>query len=142
MKQEIDFNDYLQKLENTPASSILPSGGIPSNPTDLLGSEKMKDLLSTLSASYDYVVIDCPPMLVADPQVLLGLADGVLLVLVPGRTRKEVVRAIKEQVEHTGVRLLGVVFNRLQPGHHAGYGGYSYYDYPYYYSSDYYTSKR
>ena len=80
-------------------------------------------------------------MLVADPQVLLGLADGVLLVLVPGKTRKEVVRAIKEQVEQTGVRLLGVVFNRLQPGHHAGYGGYSYYDYPYYYSSDYYTSK-
>ena len=140
-EQEIDFNDYLQELENTPGLSILPSGGLPSNPTDLLGSEKMKNLLSTLSASFDYVVIDCPPMLVADPQVLLGLADGVLLVLVPGKTRKEVVRAIKEQVEHTGVRLLGVVFNRLQPGHHAGYGGYSYYDYPYYYSSDYYTSK-
>ena len=140
-EQEIDFNDYLQKLENTPALSILPSGGIPSNPTDLLGSEKMKDFLSTLSDSYDCVVIDCPPMLVADPQVLLGLADGVLLVLMPGKTRKEVVRAIKEQVEQTGVRLLGVVFNRLQPGHHAGYGSYSYYDYPYYYSSDYYTSK-
>jgi capsular exopolysaccharide synthesis family protein len=140
-EQETDFNEYVQKLENTPALSILPSGDIPSNPTDLLGSEKMKDFLSTLSDSYDYVVIDCPPMLVADPQVLLGLADGVLLVLVPGKTRKEVVRAIKEQVEQTGVRLLGVVFNRLQPGHHAGYGGYSYYDYPYYYSSDYYTSK-
>ena len=140
-EQELDFNDYVQKLENTPRLSILPSGGLPSNPTDLLGSEKMKDFLSTVSDSYDYVVIDCPPMLVADPQVLLGLADGVLLVLVPGKTRKEVVRAIKEQVEHTGVRLLGVVFNRLQPGHHAGYGSYSYYDYPYYYSSDYYTSK-
>ena len=102
----------------------------------------MKNLLSTLSASFDYVVIDCPPMLVADPQVLLGLADGVLLVLVPGKTRKEVVRAIKEQVEHTGVRLLGVVFNRLQHSRRAGYSGYSYYDYPYYYSSDYYTSKK
>lgn len=138
--QENVFNDYVQKLENIPDLSILPSGKLPSNPTELLGSEKMKDLVQTLSAAYDYVVIDCPPMLVADPQVLLGLADGLLLVLVPGQTRREVVRAIKEQVEHTRVRLLGVVFNRLQNSRRAGYGGYSYYAYPYYYSSDYYSS--
>ena len=139
-KQEIIFADHVQKLENIPDLRILPSGGLPANPTDLLGSEKMKNLVQTLSAAYDYVVIDCPPMLVADPQVLLGLADGVLLVIVPGQTRKEVVRAIKEQVDHTGVRLLGVVFNRLKTSQRAGYGGYSYYDYPYYYSSNYYSS--
>jgi Mrp family chromosome partitioning ATPase len=81
-------------------------------------------------------------MLVADPQVLLGLADGVLLVVVPGQPRSEVVRAIKEQVDHTGVRLLGVVFNRLKTSRRAGYGGYSYYDYPYYYSSNYYSSSQ
>jgi Mrp family chromosome partitioning ATPase len=51
-----------------------------------------------------------------------------------------VVRAIKEQVQHTGVRLLGVVFNRLTHSRRAGQGGYSYYYYPYYYSSDYYSS--
>ena len=79
-------------------------------------------------------------MLVADPQVLLGLVDGVLLVFVPGQTRKEVVRAVKEQVQQTGVRLLGVVFNRLQNSRRGGYGGYSYYYYPYYYSSNYYSS--
>jgi len=134
------FNDYVQKLENIQDLSVLPSGGLPSNPTDLLGSEKMQNLLRTLSDSFDYVVIDSPPMLVADPQVLLGLADGVLLVVVPGQTRKEVVLAIKEQVQHTGVRLLGVVFNRLQSSQRAGYGGYSYYYYPYYYSSNYYST--
>jgi capsular exopolysaccharide synthesis family protein len=141
-KQENSFAEYVQKLENIPDLSILPSGALPANPTDLLGSEKMKNLVQTLSAAYDYVVIDCPPMLVADPQVLLGLADGVLLVVVPGQTRSEVVRAIKEQVDHTGVRLLGVVFNRLKTSRRAGYGGYSYYDYPYYYSSNYYSSSQ
>jgi len=139
-RQETTFADYVQKLENIPDLSILPSGGLPANPTDLLGSEKMKNLVQTLSDVYDYVVIDCPPMLVADPQVLLGLADGVLLVVVPGQTRSEVVRAIKEQVDHTGVRLLGVVFNRLKNSRRAGHGEYSYYAYPYYYSSNYYSS--
>ncbi len=139
-RQETTFADYVQKLENIPDLSILPSGGLPANPTDLLGSEKMKNLVQTLSDVYDYVVIDCPPMLVADPQVLLGLADGVLLVIVPGQTRSEVVRAIKEQVDHTGVRLLGVVFNRLKNSRRAGHGEYSYYAYPYYYSSNYYSS--
>jgi capsular exopolysaccharide synthesis family protein len=139
-EQELDFNDHLQKLENLPELSILPSGDLPINPTDLLGSEKMKQFLKKLSDAYDYVVIDCPPMLVADPQVLLGLADGVLLVLVPGQTRKEVVLAVKEQIQQTSVRLLGVVFNRLENSRRAGYGGYSYYSYPYYYSSNYYSS--
>lgn len=137
--QNNKVSEYVQTLENIPDLNILPSGGLPANPTDLLGSDKMKNLLIILSGSYDYVVIDCPPMLVADPQVLLGMADGVLLVIVPGQTRTEVVRAVKEQVQHSGVRLLGVVFNRLQQHRRSNYGGYSYYDYPYYYSSDYYA---
>lgn len=133
-------DEYVQILEKTPDLRILPSGGLPANPTDLLGSEKMKGLLQTLSDSYDYIVIDAPPMLVSDPQVLLGLVDGVLLVVVPGKTRKDVLRAVNEQVRHTGVRLLGVVFNRLKHGKRGGYGNYSGYSYPHYYSSDYYSS--
>jgi Mrp family chromosome partitioning ATPase len=74
-------------------------------------------------------------MVVADSQVLLGLVDGVLLVVVPGQTRTENVRAIQEQVQRSGVRLLGVVFNRLKHGSRAGYG-----DYSYYYSADYYST--
>jgi succinoglycan biosynthesis transport protein ExoP len=138
--KKANVEDYVQKLEKIPNLSVLPSGALPSNPTDLLGSQKMKDLLSTLSNAYDYVVIDSSPMMVADPQVLLSQADAALLVLVPGQTRKEVVRAVREQIQHTGAPLLGVVFNRLQKSRRTGYGGYSYYAYPYYYSSNYYSS--
>lgn len=139
-EQKIEINDYLQTLENLPDLHLLPSGGLPANPSELLGSEKMKQLLADLSGSYDYIIIDAPPMLVSDPQVLLGLVDGVLLVLVPGKTPRDVVSAVKEQVSHTGVRLLGVVFNRLKQGKRSGYyGGYSGSYYNTYYSSSYYA---
>ncbi|MBK8418007.1 polysaccharide biosynthesis tyrosine autokinase [Candidatus Villigracilis saccharophilus] len=139
-EQKIEINDYLQTLENLPDLHLLPSGGLPANPSELLGSEKMRQLLADLSGSYDYIIIDAPPMLVSDPQVLLGLVDGVLLVLVPGKTPRDVVSAVKEQVSHTGVRLLGVVFNRLKQGKRSGYyGGYSGSYYNTYYSSSYYA---
>jgi capsular exopolysaccharide synthesis family protein len=135
IQPEVFVNDYIQKLEKIPTLRILPSGKLPFDPTELLDSQKMKALLGTLSDFYDYVVIDSPPMVVADSQVLLGLVDGVLLVVVPGQTRTENVRAIQEQVQRSGVRLLGVVFNRLKHGSRAGYG-----DYSYYYSADYYST--
>ncbi len=139
-EHKVEINEYLQTLENLPDLRLLPSGGLPTNPSELLGSEKMKQLLADLSASYDYLIIDAPPMLVSDPQVLLGLVDGVLLVLVPGKTPRDVVLAVKEQVSHTGVRLLGVVFNRLKQGKRSGYyGGYSGSYYNTYYSSSYYA---
>jgi len=138
---EAGINDCVRKLEHIQGLNVLSSGSLPANPTDLLGSEKMKNLLCILSDMYDYVVIDCPPMIVADPEVLLNLVDGVLLVIVPGQTSREAVHAVKELVQRSGVRLLGVVFNRLQNRRRAGYSGYPYYSYPYYYSSDYYSSR-
>ena len=135
-----DLSTYIQKLETPSDLSVLTSGGLPSDPTDLLSSDKMRQLIGILAESNDYVVIDSPPMLVADPQVLSGMVDGILLVMVPGQTRKDVTYAVKEQMERTSARLLGVVFNRLKRGSRSGYSGYSYYYYPYYYSSDYYSS--
>ena len=137
---EEDPSVYIQSLDTIPHLGVLPSGGLPSNPTELLGSEKMRQLLRVLADANDYVVIDSPPLLVADPQVLSGMVDGILLVMVPGSTRTNVTRAVMEQIRHSGARLLGVVFNRLKHGRRLGYSGYSYYYYPYYYSSDYYHS--
>jgi len=140
-EQAEGISAYLQRPDNIPELAILTSGGLPSNPTELLGSKKMRHLMQLLVDAYDYVVIDAPPMVVADPHVLSGIVDGVLLVMVPGKTRTDVVRAIREQMQQSHARLVGVVFNRLKHRRRAGYTGYSYYYYPYYHSSDYYYSK-
>ena len=140
-KQEEDLAGYLQKPDNIAELAVLPSGGLPPNPSELLASEKMRHFMQRLSGCYDYIVIDAPPMVVADPHVLSGMVDGVILVMVPGKTRTDVVRAIREQMQKSRAYLLGVVFNRLKHRRQAGYTGYSYYHYPYYHSSDYYYSR-
>lgn len=136
-----DISAYVQHLDSVPGLDILTSGGLPANPSELLGSEEMKKFMEMLANSYDYVLLDAPPMVVADPHILSGLVDGVLLVMVPGKTRTDVVRNIREQMEHSRARILGAVFNRLKYHRRAGYAGYSYYHYPYYTSSDYYYSR-
>jgi capsular exopolysaccharide synthesis family protein len=140
-EQGDDLTSYVQQLEDVPGLAVLPSGGLPSNPNELLASAKFRQLIQLWLNSYDHILIDAPPMVVADPHVLSGLVDGVLLVMIPGKTRTDVIHAIHEQMQKSRAYLLGVVFNRLKHRRGAGYGGYSYYQYPYYHSSDYYYSK-
>jgi capsular exopolysaccharide synthesis family protein len=135
-----DLINYVQPIESTPGLNVLASGGTADNPSDLLSSDRMRELIHVLVEKYDHVVLDSPPMLVSDPHVLLGLADGVLLVMVPGITRLSAVRSIAEVIKTTGINILGVAFNRLKHGRSAG-GGYGYYAYPYYYTSEYYYSE-
>lgn len=137
--------DYIHWLDAPRGLGVLTSGGIPDNPADLLSSDQMRAFIKLLSEKFDLVVLDAPPMLVSDPHVLLGLADGLLLAMVPGKTRLETVRSIGEVVQRTGINLLGVVFNRVKRGRRwrygrSGYGG-DYYAYPYYYASEYYYAE-
>jgi len=93
---------------------ILPSGPIPPNPSELLGSKKMKDLVSTLSEEYDLILFDTPPVLaVADAQILSGLCDGVVLVIRSHRTEKKNLVKAKELLDRTKCNLLGTIFNAV-----------------------------
>ncbi|MCT1458270.1 polysaccharide biosynthesis tyrosine autokinase [Aestuariimicrobium sp. p3-SID1156] len=108
---------------------LLPAGRIPPNPSELLGSQRMVDLLEELRRT-QMVIIDAPPMLaVTDASVLSAVTDGVLLVAVGGRTEREHVRVCAEQLGMVGGALLGTVLNRLTRGSFgdASYGyGYGY----------------
>lgn len=104
--------------------SVLPSGAIPPNPAELLGSEKMRQILDELQSEFDLVIVDSTPTIVTDSQLIAARVDGVLLVLWPGRSNTEAARSAVEQYRHVGARMLGVVMNNIQPGQGYGYTPY------------------
>jgi len=115
---------------------VVTSGLIPPNPSELLGSHRMKDLVTHLGERMDIVVFDTPPVLaVTDPVALAPHTDGVLLVLEAGGTREPALRQTIEELSKVDARLLGVVLNKLQVSKAHGYY-YYYYHYDYYYSDD------
>ena len=90
--------------------SLLPSGALPPNPADILGSQKMGILLEQLQQVADVVILQAPPVTVAvDASVLAARTEGLLLVVRTGTTRRDRVEQAKELLERFKVRLLGAV---------------------------------
>jgi non-specific protein-tyrosine kinase len=111
-----------------PSLSVLPSGQIPPNPSELLGSQGMRSVLAQLTRDYDMVILDAPPLLpVTDAAALAAICDGALLVARYGKTRREHVARASELLSSINARLLGTVLN-FAPGKRGnGYGyGYGY----------------
>lgn len=119
--------------------SVITSGSLPPNPAELLGSHKMNAILAELTSRVDVVIIDSPPSLVSDAQILAAKVDGVLLVVQPGKTHAGAARAMREQLGRAGARVVGAVFNRIPRNRGYYYGGYRYYS-PYYYQNDRYLA--
>lgn len=107
-----------------PNLDVIFSGDIPPNPSELLGSQEMGDLMKALSDAYDYILVDTPPVgLVTDACALAQHLDGVILLVRHGHAKKEEVRQSVRKLELAGARVLGYVLNAV-PGEQ---GSYSYY---------------
>ena len=104
---------------------IIPSGSPPPNPTELLASARMDQILLEASREVDMIIVDSPPSLVADYQVLSTKMDGVLLVIQPGITHADTASAMMEHLERVSANTLGIVLNKIP--HNSYYGGYHYY---------------
>lgn len=121
-------------LQDTAVSGlrVLTSGPLPPNPSELLGSERMRHLVERLRSQCDVLIFDSPPvMAAADAAILSTLVDGTLLVIDADSTRRAEALRAQETLAKVGGRLLGAVLNKL--GERSS-GYYSYYYY--YYSRD------
>jgi len=109
--------------------AVLTSGQVAPNPSELLGSHRMQDLLSELRATNEVVLIDCPPLLpVTDPMVVSRFVDGILLVARAGVTTRDQAQAAKATCAKAGARIFGTVLNAStvtdgdQPAYYTYYG--------------------
>jgi capsular exopolysaccharide synthesis family protein len=113
---------------------LMTSGALPPNPAEMVGSEKMATLLQLLTLHFDFVLVDSPPALaVTDAVVLSARVDGVVLVNLAGRTRRNQLQQAVTKLQDVNANLLGVVLNRLSPKT-AGY--YEHYYYSRFYQPD------
>ncbi|GEA95039.1 exopolysaccharide biosynthesis protein [Weissella viridescens] len=111
-----------------PGLSALTSGPVPPNPAELLGSPRMAALVEWMRNNYDIVVLDVPPLnLVTDAQVMLPLADGVVLLITLNQTQKVNLERAVELLNLTSTKVLGVVSRAKRNDGDSGYGyGYGY----------------
>lgn len=124
--QKLNPIEVIQKIDDQ--FHVLTSGKIPPNPAELVGSEKMSQLLSYLKETYDYIVIDTPPVLsVTDPRLLALKADGTLLVVRAEKTKQKVVQTAFKELKKLNVNVIGSILNDCGQK----MGGYSQYYYQY-----------
>ncbi|HEX8407620.1 MAG TPA: polysaccharide biosynthesis tyrosine autokinase [Thermoanaerobaculia bacterium] len=125
----IPFDDIIQPTE-VPNLSVVLSGPIPPNPSELLASDRMKHLIEEMRSKFAYVIFDSPPVLaVTDAIVLAANADGVVLAVHGGKTPRELVQRSAERLRQANIPVLGALLNNLDL-HQYGYTyRKSYYDY-------------
>ena len=122
------LSESLQKTR-FPGLTVLTSGSIPPNPSELLGSQAARNLLSELRAEFDYVVVDSTPLLaVTDAAILAAGSDGVLLIARFGQTKREQLTHAVGTLESVGAPLLGAVFTMVPTRGNSSYS----YSYTYY----------
>jgi succinoglycan biosynthesis transport protein ExoP len=125
-RSDMPIKEIMRSPNGNERLYLITSGKLPPNPSELLASMRMGQILENLLKMVDVVIIDTPPMLVAaDAQILAARSDGVLIVAEPYRTPIESLQASVEALRRVNARVLGVVFNRVPPQDH-------YYSYYYY----------
>lgn len=123
---QVDLDDAIQRWGSGDLS-VLPSGLIPPNPSELLGSVRMTELLKQVRSQFDFVLIDTPPLLpVTDAAVIAASADGVLLVFRHGKTRRAQLLEAMRALTAVHARVLGTVLN-MRPTRRRDRRGYAAY---------------
>lgn len=116
---QANWTDCVYEVEDN--FHVMPAGHMPPNPTELLGSDEMRQLLSEMENQYDQVLLDsAPALVVTDPCVLASLTDGVVLVVRAGSNTYGIVQRTRDMLARVGARTVGVALNGVR----ATAGGY------------------
>ena len=107
------------KIENL---YLMPSGPTPPNPSELLSSKRMQELVDTLTESFDLVIFDMPPVVtVTDAQIMSSYVDGTILVVRERKTNKQAILEAKKLLDMVKAKIIGVVYNGKKQGEDSYY---------------------
>ncbi len=127
MNPELTSSAILSTRE--PGLSVMLSGDVPPNPSELLSSARMQKFLDAMKQTFDYIVLDTPPVnVVTDASILSPMVDGVLFVVRAGQSERTAVKRAVEQLRRADAKLMGFVLNGVENYGHNKYGkqGYGY----------------
>ena len=116
LSSKMDEAEILNMIEQVNDSNlyVLPAGDSPPNPAELLGSNQMRRLLGILRSTFNYIVIDSPPVAsFTDGVLIASMVDGVLLVVHGGKSSRTVVRRSRKLLQDVGAMIFGVVLNNV-----------------------------
>lgn len=128
---ERNTENLIKQCRDLPRLKVITSGPIPPNPTELLSSNEMRNLIQFLRGRYKHVIIDSPPAIsFTDAAILSTLVDGVVIVAMAGKSSIHLMRRFKQRLGTIGARIYGVVLNGIKSGSiDYEYYGSGYYDY-------------
>ncbi len=112
LAEDLDSKEIIRVSDVLVNWCILTAGDIPPNPTEMLGSEQMKNLINELAERYDYIIIDLPPVnIVSDALVISSLLDGMIVVVREDYTKRRELSNCIRHLELSNVKVLGFVMN-------------------------------
>lgn len=127
LSMEMDVKDAVQR-SIVPNLYVMPSGAKAPNPSELLGSTRMDNLINELREAYDFIIFDMPPVVtVTDAQIMASKTDGTMLVVRENVTRKDSLQKARELLTMVNANVLGAVYNGSTDANDQGY---------YYYGTD------
>ncbi|MGH1830445.1 CpsD/CapB family tyrosine-protein kinase [Enterococcus gilvus] len=107
---------------NTENLYLMPSGPTPPNPSELLRSQRMQELVKILEDSFDLVIFDMPPVVtVTDAQILSAYVDGTILVIRERATKKQAIIEAKKLLDMVQAKIIGVIYNGKKQGEDSYY---------------------
>ena len=125
-ERNFDINSIIYKT-SVKNLYVMPSGPIPPNPSELIGSKRMAELIKKLSDQLDLVIFDAPPVLsVTDAQIISTNVDGTILVVRANKTEKAAVKEAVRLIKQVGGHIIGTILNDVEV---KGSGYYGYYGY-------------
>jgi capsular exopolysaccharide synthesis family protein len=126
IKNKVSIESAVRESKSSKKLKVLTGGHRTPNVTEVVGSKRISAILSELKELYELIIIDAPPLIIADTYNLASTVDGVIIIMVPGQTSEDQARAIKEQLERANANILGFVFNKVSEERVSSYGDYQY----------------